>query len=251
MKATKTLMGMHVTVEIADPTAKEEDLKSVFEYFQYVDNAFSTYKKTSEISLINSKKLSPSEYSQDMKKILKLSEKTKKETNGFFNILHQGKLDPSGIVKGWAIWEASKLLKKRGIHNFFIDAGGDIQVQGQFSPNKPWSIGIRNPFNKEQIVKVVILKNKGIATSGTAERGQHVYNPHKAKQSLNEIVSISVIGPNIYEADRFATAAFAMERKGIEFIERLKGFEGYMIDKNGIATFTSGFNKFIKPDIIT
>ena len=39
---------------------------------------------------------------------------------------------------------------------------------------------------------------------------------------------------------------FAMQREGINFIEKLKGLEGYMIDKNGIATMTSGFEKLCK-----
>ena len=71
------------------------------------------------------------------------------------------------------------------------------------------------------------------------------------KEEFCDIVSLSVIGPNIYEADRFATAAFAMGRKGIEFIENLnvdsgpRMFEGYMIDSKGIATMTSDFDKYI------
>lgn len=54
---------------------------------------------------------------------------------------------------------------------------------------------------------------------------------------------MTVIGPNIYEADRFATACFAMGEKGIYFIEQLSGFEGYLIDNNKIATLTSNFKK--------
>ncbi len=60
------------------------------------------------------------------------------------------------------------------------------------------------------------------------------------------VVSLTVVGPNIYEADRFATAAFAMGEAGIMFIEKLPGFEGYMVNDNGIATFTSGFEKYVK-----
>jgi thiamine biosynthesis lipoprotein ApbE len=37
-----------------------------------------------------------------------------------------------------------------------------------------------------------------------------------------------------------------MGKKGIEFIERFPGLEGYMIDQDGIATATSGFEKFLK-----
>ena len=55
---------------------------------------------------------------------------------------------------------------------------------------------------------------------------------------------MTVIGPNVYEADRFATPAFAMGKKGIDFVENLPGLEGYMVDKDGIATMTSGFEKY-------
>jgi thiamine biosynthesis lipoprotein len=62
---------------------------------------------------------------------------------------------------------------------------------------------------------------------------------------LQDIVSLTVIGPNVYEADRFATAAFAMGKRGIYFIEQLPGFEGYMIDAAARATFTSGFERYV------
>jgi thiamine biosynthesis lipoprotein ApbE len=52
------------------------------------------------------------------------------------------------------------------------------------------------------------------------------------------------VGPDVCEADRFATGAFAMGEKGIRFIEERDGLEGYMIDKNGTATMTSGFSKY-------
>jgi thiamine biosynthesis lipoprotein len=84
-----------------------------------------------------------------------------------------------------------------------------------------------------------------LATSGTYVRGQHIYDPLNPDQSLTDIVSLSVIGPNIYEADRLATAAFAMGRAGILFIEERSRCEGYMIDATGQATFTSGFARYL------
>jgi thiamine biosynthesis lipoprotein len=57
-------------------------------------------------------------------------------------------------------------------------------------------------------------------------------------------MSLTVIGPNVCDADRFATGAFAMGEAGIRFIEGLPGFEGYMIDAHGVATYTSGFERF-------
>jgi len=244
MKETRIIMGMPITVEIVDSSAKEKDLDDVFSYFQNVESKFSKYKETSEVSKINNGEISESEYSEDMKIVLELSEETKNLTNGYFNIVTpDGKIDPSGLVKGWAIYEASNLLKEKGFNDFYIEAGGDIQTHGTNNEGEKWRVGIRNPFELEEIVKVVYLDEEGIATSGTYLRGQHVYDPFREKP-ITEIVSLTVVGPNVYEADRFATAAFAMRENGIQFIEKLDGFEGYSIDQNGIATMTSGFEKY-------
>ena len=179
-----------------------------------------------------------------MKNILALCEETKRQTKGYFNIEKNGILDPSGIVKGYAIWEGAKILQKKGYKNFYVEIAGDIQVFGKNKKGKKWAVGIKNPFNLNEIVKAFYLSGRGIATSGNYIRGEHIYNP-KIKNFKNEIVSLTVIGPNIYDADRFATSAFAMGEKGIEFIASLKGFDGYMIKKDKTAIFTNGFNKYL------
>ena len=244
MKQTRLLMGMPITIEVVDTTITQEDIEKVFDYFSSIDEKFSTYKATSEISKINRGELSTVEYSEEMKTILALSEQTKIDTDGYFDIQQDGIYDPSGMVKGWAIQNAADVLKAQGFANFYIDAGGDVQIVG-YKDGAPWRIGIRNPFNRSENVKVLGLTNCGIATSGTAIRGQHIYNPHDRNIKLQDVVSITVIGPNIYEADRFATAAFAMGKRGIHFIEKLAGFEGYMIDAQARATFTSGFERYV------
>lgn len=233
MKQTKLIMGMPITVDIE--TSDPDIFKKVFAFFIKVDKKYSPFKKTSEVTKINAgaKKISP-----EMQKILDLCAKTKQETNGYFDVYYNGIFNPSGLVKGWAIFNAGKIIENSGFKKFFVEAGGDIQANG-----KIWRVGIKNPFNKNQIVKVLKIKNKGVATSGNYERGRHIFNP-KTGKAADEIAGITVIGPNIYEADRFATAAFAMGKLGINFIEKRQGLEGYMIDKQGMATFTSGFKKY-------
>ncbi len=239
-------MDMPVTVEVVDPWVKTKDIEKVFAYFVYIDEKFSTFKNDSEISKINKGILAKKDCSQDMKKVLELCAQTSEQTLGYFNIEKKGKLDPSGLVKGWAIYNAANILKQQGFKNFYVDAGGDIQVSGKNKKNESWKIGIRNPFKRVENVKIINIENLGLATSGTAIRGQHIYNPHKPDEKITEIVSLTIIGPNIYEADRFATAAFAMGKTGINFIETLQGFEGYMIDKSGVATMTTGFESYVK-----
>jgi thiamine biosynthesis lipoprotein len=243
MKDTRLLMGMPITIEITDESAVQKDVDDCFIYLSSIDERFSTYKESSEISKINAG-LPESQWSEDMKCIFAECERTKRETNGYFDIWHDGKRDPSGFVKGWAIQKTADLLLKQGFENYQVDIGGDIQVSGHSSNEDTWIIGIRNPFNLDEIIKRVSLTNHGIATSGTSIRGQHIYNPHEPGKSITDIVSITVIGESITDADRFATAAFAMGQDGITFIAGLDGFEGYAINSQGVATFTSGFNKY-------
>lgn len=238
-------MGMPVTLEIVDGSASQSHFDRVFDYFSQVDQKYSPYKEESYIGLINSGRLKPQDYSGEMREILSLCEATRQETNGYFNIFHHGKCDPSGLVKGWAIYKAAQIVKGEGFKNFYVDAGGDIEVSGLNGQKKPWSLGIKNPFDENEVVKIVYLKNGGgLATSGTYIRGQHIYNPHNPSEKIEDVVSLTVVGPNIYEADRFATAAFAMGRRGIEFIEKRPGLEGYLIDLEGRATLTSGFELY-------
>ncbi len=237
-------MGMPVVVEIVG--AQQASLKPLFGYFRSVDARFSTYKPESEISAINRGEIVPAQYSSEMQEVLSLAHDTKRHSRGYFDIRTPGgTLDPSGVVKGWAIKKAAELAAAAGHKDYWVEAGGDIQVAGMNPDGGEWKVGIRNPFNEDEIVKVVRLRDCGIATSGTYIRGEHIYNPHTKEPASGDLVSISVIGPDVYEADRFATAAFAMGEDGIRFIESLEGFEGYAIDKNGRATMTSGFPVYV------
>lgn len=245
MKQTRLLMGMPITLEIVDEMAMQNDLERIFAYFGEVDETFSTYKATSEISRINRGELSIARASEAVRTVLALCEQTRAETDGYFDIQGPEGIDPSGIVKGWSIHQAAQMLRAKGLRHFYIDAGGDIEVAGCNARGEPWRIGIRNPFNRHENVKILALTDCGVATSGTAIRGQHIYNPYCHGVPLREVVSLTVIAPNVYEADRFATAAFAMGRQGIHFIEERADLEGYLIDAQGQATLTSGLERYV------
>lgn len=240
-------MGMPITVDIVGSDGgRLHDL--AFGYFDAIDRRFSTYKAESEISAINGGVLQPADYSDEMREVLALAETTRWETDGYFDIRRpDGSIDPSGIVKGWAIRNAARLLKAAGATDFFVDAGGDIESSGRNAEGAEWRVGIRHPFDPQAIVKVVYPRGRGVATSGSYVRGQHIYDPHRPGRSLTEIVSLTVIGGDVLEADRFATAAFAMGAAGIGFIEAVQGLEGYSIDAAGIATMTSHFEALTQP----
>ena len=246
-RETRLLMGMPITVEIVDPVSPGV-LSDAFEYFAGVDERFSLYKDDSEISALNEGRSSYSQISGEMREVLELADRTRRESNGFFEIRRPtGGLDPSGIVKGWAVRNAADLIRQSGAENFCVEAGGDIQCRGKNRHGEAWIVGIQNPLNAGEIIKRVTPEGRGVATSGTSARGQHIYNPHNPSQPIDDIVSLTVIGPDVLEADRFATAGFAMGKAGIFFIEQLDGIEGYMVEANGRATCTSGFGAFVSP----
>lgn len=266
LQETEIIMGLPVTVALVD---REEgkggrrapfpsggagddgvrarlhgDIARVYAYLREVDEQFSPYKKTSEVSRMNRGEIGESEYSDAMRRVLDLAEETKRLTNGYFDVYHEGRFDPSGIVKGLALLDSANILASIGYADFCVEGGGDIEVRGRNVGRRKWRIGIRNPFSPDDIIKALVLENRGIATSGLYIRGEHIYDPISGG-SAAAIASMTVIGPNVYEADRIATAAFAMGRAGLEFVASLPDFEGYMVEDNGTATYTEGFLRYV------
>ena len=245
MRQTRLIMGMPITIEVMDEAAADA-MAACFAWFDEVDARFSTYRPDSEISRLNAGILGEEDCSTDVRDVIALAHATARESDGFFNMARPaGGIDPSGIVKGWAIKKAAALLLRAGHENFFVDAGGDIQSRGRNSDGEEWRVGIRSPFVLSEVIKIVAPRGLGIATSGSYVRGAHIYNPHAPSQALDEVMSLTVIGPDVLEADRFATAAFAMGSDGIYFIESLDGFEGYAVNALGMATQTSHFKDYV------
>jgi FAD:protein FMN transferase len=245
MREWRIVMGMPVTIEIAGAGVDSAQFDRLFSYFEHVEAVFSPFLPQSETSRINQGGLRADESSDEMRTIIRLAEKTRADTDGYFDVYRDGVFNPVGIVKGWAIYNAAEMLRHDGIWDFYVDAGGDVQLSGRNEAGEYWDVGIRSPFDPQRIVKVLKLSDIGIATSGTYIRGDHIYDPHYSGVLPGDVVSLTVIAPNAWEADRYATAAFAMGRAGIEFIEKEPCLEGYMITQDGIATMTSGFTAYV------
>jgi len=247
MPETRLIMGMPITIEVVGDTSGAA-CEAAFQYFEDVDARFSPYKSDSEVSAFARGEIFLTDISPELREVLGLCELTRSETAGYFDIRRpDGRMDPSGLVKGWAIRNASRRIAALGYQDYCVDAGGDIECHGSNEHGQPWRVGIRNPFNPDQIVKVLRPGDAGVATSGTYVRGRHIYDPHAGTAASDEIASVTVIGPDAYEADRFATAAFAMGPDGAAFLDAQPALEAYVIDHAGIATMTSGFNRFVAP----
>lgn len=243
----RDIMGMPVTIGIVGAT--DDTLhERAFDLLRQIDHRFSPYRADSEVTGLNAGRVTVETASRDMLEVLALAALTRAETRGYFDIRRpDGTIDPSGIVKGWAIRKAARLLTSLGASDFFVEAGGDIAMHGRNAEGGEWRTGIRNPLDPTAIVRVLYPRGAGVATSGTYARGRHIYDPHSGLAVKTPVVSLTVIGPDVLEADRFATAAFAMGEAGIAFIEDQFGLEGYQIDSAGVATMTSGFEAYTRP----
>jgi thiamine biosynthesis lipoprotein len=222
----------------------ESLIDEVFARLVEIDAAYSTYIATSEVSKIQNGTLSLDQASEELLSILDLAAYAKTITNGYFDISHNGIFDPSGIVKGWAIAQATKILNNAGIDDYIVEIAGDMYASGYFEIGKAWTVGIRAPHEPSKVVKIAALTDMAIATSGTSERGQHIYNP-MVEGPIEDILSISVIGPDIIWADIYATAAFARGAAGIEWLETVPDYEGFAILPGMTGVSTSGFGAYL------
>lgn len=232
-------MGIPVTVEVVDPV-REEVLDAVFADFRHLDAVFSTYLEDSTVSRINRSELALEEGGPLVRQAAALCLSYQRETGGAFSAWVDGVFDPSGLVKGWAIDRACSILHTAGCRNFFVDGAGDVQARG-FNGEEPWRVGIRHPWQRDRVVRVVLATDLAVATSGTYERGLHIVDPATGR-AAEEFVSFTVVGPDIVQADVYATAGFVMGAAGLDFILERPGYEAYAIAADGIATYTPGFD---------
>lgn len=147
-------------------------------------------------------------------------------------------LDLGGIIKGYAVDEAIKVLKANGIKSALVNAGGNIYALGK-NRGKKWTIGIKNPKDTSKITKDIIqLSNNACATSGDYEQYffednkkiSHIFNPKTGQPSNleNSIRSVTVIADNATEADIFSTACFVLgPERANELIKNQKIFYYY------------------------
>jgi FAD:protein FMN transferase len=233
-------MGMPVTVHVVDDAAEAEALDKVFDDFALLDRTFSPFLVGSEVSRINRGELRPEDAGQLVNQAIDLCRLYERATDGYFSAWIGGRFDPSGLVKGWAIDRACTILDRYGYRDFFVDAGGDVQTRGRNTEGGPWRVGVRHPVERDKVACVVLASGLAVATSGTYEKGEHILDPHSG-QPANALLSFTVVGRDILQADVYATAGLAMGVSGLEFVRRAIGYEAYSIDKQLRAGYTAGF----------
>jgi thiamine biosynthesis lipoprotein len=246
------VMGTMVTVDVRDPhppgTAVEAAIETAIAWFHEVDATFSTYRDGSEISRLGRGELQESECSPEVREVLGLCAEVERGSGGCFDIHREGRLDPSGLVKGWSVQRAAEMLRAAGARSFFIGAGGDIVTRGEAGPGQRWRVGIRHPDIADQVAAVLKVRDLAVATSGAYERGEHIVDPRTGGAAAG-LLSITVVGPSLTYADAFATAAFVMGEQGLIWVAGMDGYEALAITGDRRTMWTPGMDALLVRDI--
>lgn len=225
-------MGTVFTVDIRDPGNWTHAVRDVVGWLRSVDAVFSTYRADSDVSRIRREELTVADADPGVAQVLDLCVQVQATTGGAFSALRSGRLDPTGLVKGWAIERASDLLRAHGSANHAVNGGGDMQLAGSAAPGRPWSVGIADPHNRARVLRVVTGRDFAVATSGTAERGLHIRDPFTGA-AADRLASASVVGPSLSLADAYATAAFVLGEQALAWIRGVEGYEALLVTADG------------------
>jgi FAD:protein FMN transferase len=238
VRRVEQIMGMPIVLDLrddVDPSVPER----VFDWFRQVDATFSTYRSDSEISRLNRGEVALGDAHDDVREVLARCEELRVATRGYFDVRAASPdvVDPSGLVKGWAVDRAAAILDDAGVQNYAVNAGGDMRLSGRAVPEPDWRIGIEHPLEHDKIAAVLAVGRGAVATSATYARGDHVLDPH-TRRPPSGVLSVTITGPELATADAYATAAFAMGEAGPGWTARLDGYEALTIlaDRRVLST---------------
>jgi thiamine biosynthesis lipoprotein len=140
------------------------------------------------------------------------------------------RVDLGGIGKGFTVDRAMALLGEGA--NAMINASGDLYAAGDGPEGDGWYVGVANPFEADHDVAVLRVRDRGVATSGSARRHwtagdrryHHLIDPRAGVSSDSDLLTATVVAPTATEADVLAKTAYLLgSDDGVSLIEAREG----------------------------
>jgi thiamine biosynthesis lipoprotein len=148
-----------------------------------------------------------------------------------------------GIGKGYAVDRAVEILRRSGLRDFMIQAGGDMYVAGKRG-DRPWRLGIRDPRGPaDKSFAMLDLTDGTFSTSGDYERffmkdGRRYHHilDLSAGEPARGCRSVTLVTDRAVIADALAKGVFILgPDAGMALIERMPGVQGVSVSaKNEI-----------------
>jgi FAD:protein FMN transferase len=235
------VMGMPVSLAIrgrhaADPRGRAA-WATALSILRQADAVFSLYRSDSPISRLGRGEIGLDDCPPEVTEVLALGELARVTSDGAFDVHrhgHDGKplLDPSGVVKGWAVERAAAALDTLAETDYCLSAGGDMLCRVVDPDRPPWRIGIEDPGTPTDIVAVVPMRDGGLATSAMTHRGAHIVDARTGR-APEGISSVTVLKASLTWADIDATSAFAHGRDALKWLSTRPGASGVVIWSDG------------------
>lgn len=240
-------MGTTVSLAVVGEVP-EGALAAVERVFAEHDRRFSLYRPESEATAVGHGRMPLEVASQAFRDAAGLAESWRRSTDGAFDpVRPDGVLDLSGVVKAIAIRDAGRALRARGLHDWCLNAGGDVLVEGRAPGGSPWAIGVVHPRDRQRLLTLARCEGarRAVATSGVTERGEHVWRTDAldAGGPLPDeaLVQVTVVADDILTADVLATAILAGGRAALDRELRRHDVEAVACTASGGILATAGF----------
>ncbi len=232
-------MAMPFTIEVRRTSSREEDeleldcaVEAIHGDLLWADSVFSMWQDESPVSRLARGEITLDDCPPAVAEVFEACDQYWKNTGGAFDARRpDGAVDPTGLVKTWAVARATWRLAHAGAIDWMIGASGDVIAEGTAPGGRPWRIGIADPRQtgdpaRGKVVDVVALTGdrRALCTSGTAQHGEHIWNTDGTMEA--RYAQASVVGPDLVACDAWATAivaggeptALAAQRAGFDVL---------------------------------
>ena len=235
------LMGMPVSLALRGRHAHDRYGEAAWAralaVLHEADRVFSTYRPDSFVSRLGRGEIMVADCPPEVGEVLALGELARVESGGAFDVRRtdgQGRqvLDPSGVVKGWAVQRAAYAFDGLADTDVCLSAGGDMVCRVADSGRAPWRIGIEDPRDPSRVVAVVPLRNGALATSALTHRGAHIVDARTGEVPRG-VTSVTVVGGDLTWVDIDATAAFAQGERALQWLGSRPGRSGVVVREDG------------------
>lgn len=240
--AMGTMISVHVHDDVPDD-AVDLAVEEVFAEVERLEQIFSTFRPDSVLSRINRGELHVLDAGPEIADVLDACTWLEQQSHGAFTVRRPDdpeRLDLAGFAKGWITERAAGRLAARELANWYVGAGGDVITSGTPEVGQRWRVGVADPLHPGGIVATLELAGGAVATSGTAERGAHLWDGRTGGAAVG-LASMTVVGPELAWADAFATTAFVMGGPGIDWVRTLQGYEALAVTLDGALERTPGW----------
>ncbi|MGA2210939.1 MAG: FAD:protein FMN transferase [Acidimicrobiales bacterium] len=233
-----TAVSFHIFSDDGPVAAVQARIEAACHRLHELDAMFSIWDAASPMSRYRSGALALAVAPPEIGEVLSLCEEAKALTMGWFDPWAMpGGVDPTGLVKGWAVEQALSLVQSDGVVAAMVNGGGDIALFG--TPPSDCSSGADcSPWRADALACVVEAAN-AVATSGAYERGAHLLDPRDGSRPT-AVASATVTGPRLALADALATALAVGGDEVLGQIRSLDGYEAYLIRADGSEDATAG-----------